>query len=479
MNADGRALFAAICADPEDEVSRLVYADWLEEQGDEPRAEALRTSVERRRLPEWEPRAWVLDARMERLAEKHQEAWDAALPKLADGWWSVGTSGLVEQVRVDSPQALVEQAEVIFSAGPIASANVGIGVRHEPDDATPLASCAFMSRIRSLALDGMVSPERLGLPALATSPYFTNLRHLARDQCGDEDDFLEYLAECPAFPGLELLTLNRAYFETAGCRALSLSPILQTLRRLTLSQANVGDAGLRHLMRMRHFWQLRELRLSENALTPRPFKSFFSMDWERLEHLDLSSNSLSATAVRHLVECPRMRHLRWLDLGASQSPHGDAALKVLARAPHLDDLRVLAVGFNDLSDVGLDALAHADWAPNLTRLDLTDTHMTRRELRALASSTFGNLRRLDLGYGQMTYEEIPHLLAIPWLPRLTHLVLSNNAIGYEGTRLLAAAPLDAIELLDVTSNKLAEPERELLRDRFGDRVRLRNSWDRE
>ena len=41
MNADGKGLFAAICADPEDDASRLVYADWLDEQGD-PRADYLR-----------------------------------------------------------------------------------------------------------------------------------------------------------------------------------------------------------------------------------------------------------------------------------------------------------------------------------------------------------------------------------------------------------------------------------------------------
>ena len=158
-------------------------------------------------------------------------------------------------------------------------------------------------------------------------------------------------------------------------------------------------------------------------------------------------------------------------------PFGDASAKTLARAPHLDRLRVLCFGSNDISDVGLDALASADWAPSLNRLELTDTHITRRELRALSSPAFGNLRWLDLGSGKMTYEEIPHLLAIPWLPHLTHLILRKNEIGYEGARLLASAPLDAIEFLDVTKNKIAEPECELLRERFGDRVRLRNSCD--
>jgi uncharacterized protein (TIGR02996 family) len=478
MNADGKGLFAAICADPEDDISRLVYADWLDENGDEPRAEALRMSVERRRLPDWEPRAWVLDARRDRLHERHRKDWDAELPKLVDGGWSTGQSGLVEHVRLDSPRSLLEQEEVIFSTGPIGSLYVNLGLGDEPDDAAPLASCPAMARVQTLALVGMVPHTALALPTLAASPCFSNLRHLKREMCGDEDDFLEYLADCPPFPNLESLTLYRAYFEPGGCEALSRSPLLRTLRRLNICQAISNDAGLRHLMRSPHFGQLRDVRLSENNLTPRPFKSFFALDWQHLEHLDLSSNSLSAATVRHLVQCPRMSGLRWLDLSASLRPFGDTSGKVLARSPHLERLRVLDFGFNFLTHVGLDALAHADWASNLTRLNLTGTDMGQRELAALASPTFGNLRWLDLWYGKITDAEIPRLLEIPWLNQLTHLNLMNNEIGYEGARLLAEAPLDAIEHLDLRANKIAEPERELLRECFGDRVRFVNSWDK-
>ena len=478
MNADGRALFAAICADPEDDTSRLVYADWLDEQGDEPRAEALRMSIERRRLPEWEPRAWVLDARMDRLGEKHREGWDAELPKLVDGMWSTGRSGLVEQVRVSSGRSLLEQEEVIFSAGPIKSLSIDLAFEENPDDTRLLASCASMSRIRSLSLDGMVSPELLGLRTLAASPYLTHLRHLQRCKCSDEDNLLEYLAECPSFPNLESLTLFGADFTATGCEALARSPLLQTLQRLNIWNANINNAGLRHLMGMPHFGQLRELRLSDNRLTPQPFKRFFAIDWQCLEHLDLSMNSLHPTAVRHLAACLRMNRLRWLDLSANYRDFGDAGANVLARASHLDDLCVLAIGSNDLTHVGLDPLAHAVWASNLARLDLNGTHLTDRELCGLASPAFGNLRWLDLGYGKITDEEIPRILDIPWLPYLTHLILSNNQIGRKGARLLASALLDQIEHLDLTSNKIAEPERELLRERFGDRVRLRNSWER-
>ena len=48
---DGDALLAAILAEPDDDTARLVYADWLQEQGDEGRAEFIRVQCELARHP--------------------------------------------------------------------------------------------------------------------------------------------------------------------------------------------------------------------------------------------------------------------------------------------------------------------------------------------------------------------------------------------------------------------------------------------
>lgn len=49
---DGDALLAAIRANPEEDTPRLVYADWLQEHGQEERAEFIRVQVEYARLHE-------------------------------------------------------------------------------------------------------------------------------------------------------------------------------------------------------------------------------------------------------------------------------------------------------------------------------------------------------------------------------------------------------------------------------------------
>jgi uncharacterized protein (TIGR02996 family) len=49
MTADERALLNAIIAAPDDDLPRLVYADWLEEHDRAERAEFIRVQCELRR----------------------------------------------------------------------------------------------------------------------------------------------------------------------------------------------------------------------------------------------------------------------------------------------------------------------------------------------------------------------------------------------------------------------------------------------
>src|SRR4051812_916255 len=50
--AEQRGFWAAIRANPDDDTPRLVYADWLQENGDPARAEFIRLQCEIARLPD-------------------------------------------------------------------------------------------------------------------------------------------------------------------------------------------------------------------------------------------------------------------------------------------------------------------------------------------------------------------------------------------------------------------------------------------
>lgn len=53
MHPDEAALLAAVCAAPDDDLPRLVFADWCDEQGRHVRADFIRSQIELTRLEEW------------------------------------------------------------------------------------------------------------------------------------------------------------------------------------------------------------------------------------------------------------------------------------------------------------------------------------------------------------------------------------------------------------------------------------------
>jgi len=61
--SDEQALLAAIWAHPHEDTPRLMYADWLQENGHTDRAEFIRVQCELARLDEWDERRPALEKR--------------------------------------------------------------------------------------------------------------------------------------------------------------------------------------------------------------------------------------------------------------------------------------------------------------------------------------------------------------------------------------------------------------------------------
>src|SRR5438874_2139584 len=77
-----RAFLAAIREAPDDDTHRLVYADWLDDHGDEARAEFIRVQVELARLPGKDARRPGLEKRETELLAAHRESWLGPLTKV-------------------------------------------------------------------------------------------------------------------------------------------------------------------------------------------------------------------------------------------------------------------------------------------------------------------------------------------------------------------------------------------------------------
>src|SRR5262245_29245585 len=83
------SLLRAAKEQAEDDLPRLVLADWLEEHGhpaDVARAEFVRAQVELARLPTHDRRRQQLLSRTQALAREHREAWLGPLaPVVGEG----------------------------------------------------------------------------------------------------------------------------------------------------------------------------------------------------------------------------------------------------------------------------------------------------------------------------------------------------------------------------------------------------------
>src|SRR3954451_24109254 len=74
MNTE-KALLGEILDRPDDDLPRLVYADWLDEHGDTDRADFIRTQVQLARMDPDDPRRAAWEGRARQLWGQHHGEW--------------------------------------------------------------------------------------------------------------------------------------------------------------------------------------------------------------------------------------------------------------------------------------------------------------------------------------------------------------------------------------------------------------------
>jgi uncharacterized protein (TIGR02996 family) len=84
---------------PEDDAPRLIYADWLMEQGN-PRGEFIRVQCELARLPKKDRKRAALEARERELLQEHEAAWRSELPGVPGLQWGPFERGFSVGLRL-------------------------------------------------------------------------------------------------------------------------------------------------------------------------------------------------------------------------------------------------------------------------------------------------------------------------------------------------------------------------------------------
>src|SRR5262249_2112392 len=190
---DGQALWAAVLEDPADDSVRLVYADWLADNGQEARAEFIRVQVERARLPDDDPAAEALPQRQAALSLAHGPAWRAERPPIPGAFLRPFVRGFVEEATFSDAGAFLAAADALFAAVPLTRLRL---TRLDDDQAEALAKERRLARLRDLIVQGgKLSPA--GARRLAGSPHLAGLSLLSLTDTTIGDQGAEALAGPP------------------------------------------------------------------------------------------------------------------------------------------------------------------------------------------------------------------------------------------------------------------------------------------
>lgn len=293
------ALHAAVCANPDDDTPRLVFADWLQEHDEDERAEFIRVQIEAARLPAGKKRA-AKEARAKELLDAHEKQWAKQIKRFVEKPFAGPAyefrRGFIETVAV-RPVKFLEDIDDLFELAPLRGLHF-----FDSGSIDWIAGCERMLSIRELNLSGCVlSSSGSDVPQVLRSKYLANLVSL--DASGFDDN---------------------GHLDNRGLTAIANSKHFQKLERLDLggnwmfvdTPARTATVTRNLLWRLgANMPALRELQLYAMELKCDEVSGLVGQPWvAQLRKLDLSGNEIGEPGVRALCTSKRLANLEELDL---------------------------------------------------------------------------------------------------------------------------------------------------------------------
>jgi uncharacterized protein (TIGR02996 family) len=404
MHSDRADLLAAIRAHPEEDTPRLMYADWLDEQGDEAalvRAEFIRLQCEVARLfdddsdshPVYEflcerdyvtrPSAdWTrIDAgihqrlalvlRSEDLLKRHAAAWEPKLPKALGVGWSGFHRGFPHRVSFAPGRPLDLHADRLRASAPAVTL------------VAPVFTSQFVEQLTEAGLLGWVCGLEVrdncapALRAFGHRPEAACVRAI-KVQYGAADEVVSALVDSPHWTGL---------------------------RALDLSETVIGSAAAEDLFRAKHLRTLKRLHVHGDHWPVETFRAFAAGGFEQLTSLRFHWSGLDDAGAEALAACPALARLRKLDLDHN-SLTGRGVTEVLC-SPHL--ARVAFLGLEGNSGARVDA-------------------------KRLAATEPAGLRMFHAHGCRFLTPDVRALARCPRLSTLWYLDLDSNGLGTAAVR---------------------------------------------
>jgi uncharacterized protein (TIGR02996 family) len=350
--ATDRAFLAAILDAPDDDAPRLIYADWLDEQGESDRAEFIRLQIREAHMAEDDPERPGVHARAEYLGRTHHVEWASRLPQVEGVHWEVFDRGFFVAARFDHPDHFFAHARDVFAAAPIQELRLHqFNNTHGPR----LANTAQLRAVRVIDLNDGNKIANLGIEALMESRHLARLAALGLRGNGLGSAGVRAIAMSSYARGVKRLRLDRNDLFDDGLRYIADAHALTRLQQLDLERTRTGDDAVKALAKTKLVKGLRVLNLSHNQVTDTGLAALAASDAiTEVRDLFLSGNAITDAGVTALAESPKLARLERVFLRQNQIR--DDGASALARSPYLDNVRELHLGENRISDRAGDGL---------------------------------------------------------------------------------------------------------------------------
>ncbi|MCR9201541.1 MAG: TIGR02996 domain-containing protein [Planctomycetaceae bacterium] len=471
-----------VLAAPEDDTPRLIYADWLEEQGS-PRGEFIRVQCELDALDPLDPRYLDLQFRNEELLAEFGSQWAAELQQNVRK--AVYTRGFVDTVTVKA-RTFLNSGDQLFASFPVR----WLRLNYMRGTADQWATCEALRHVRFLDLADLKIPEA-DLLALLSSSHLCHLEglkiggyeqqfsaHIARVTGSAQiagrlqqlhffgtgsavQQILESAAEDIGLPALRVLQLKSFSEQTRDTTPLSLA--CGPLEELDVD-GPLSVADVRQLTALA-VGRLQRLRITSLPATGLNLLSEAGT-LDHVQQLDLPYGEARLRSVetlfrdQHLTQCHTLNCQMFSHF--SSPAHADRFVELLAGHPQLRKLRNLRL--SGLAEGHLQQLASSPHLQQLQALHLTDSQVGVEDLRALAQSPLaGSLRSLTMslmcpspqGFRELAAGHFPQLLQFTVDRRFSYR-FSTKGVESPIIELIESAALPALQSLTLTGLSLTK-----------------------
>ncbi len=427
---DRAAFVAAVATAPDDDLPRLVFADWLDENNDPDRAEFVRLQVAYSREltaspPTTDPAKF---ARLRELFQANLLAWlrpvyeplGQPLPAFGptQDRWAVQPHGGV----VVSHHSHLGVASALLNGGLIDT--LQLHPARLPDSAS-LAAAMAAEPLHTLHLTLPTTPfgwDRFD------GPHLGRVRELSAqfiETGGEVRTVAELLCDAARFPGVREFTVTpEVWGGDAAPGAVLFDTLCTSALRHQLTALTLYD--LPHLARLlsradHGFDALRELTVSTRG-QPEAADALHAAgisNWFRTRLTRLALDTTRTHGLGWLTNGQGWEHLEVLSL--SGTGVGDTGAAAIARTDALPALRELVLNRVSISDPGAAALATSPLVGRLRALFLDGNPLTESGVVRLAEA-------LDRGLGYLSVKDCrPHLppavvhrLSARFGPRIAH-----------------------------------------------------------